>query len=617
MQKEFETKNIVLNKNISADTKDLLKNMLRVDSDDRCDIRWVLRHPAITKNIHKFKEPIREEEFSIMLRNYMINTRGNQGRHMPEGLADIVDYKKKSIPKDFFGDIPVINRSGVSQPMNYNFFDDDNGKNGVMPRKSRDYRIFFSEDPDNKVMGSLDSHAPRGQIFERISNLRKSRSNFFDQFGQKPLLPQTNDISTKTEQIFVKTNIFNAKSSPIESFVDKQGSYNTSTNRFADFQSLKQGIDSYLGPKNQNSSQLPINVKPNVTSKPLDYVVKSSNKIENFNQTFGDKLATVPKTTTPFGSYTQTISNPTQSSNNQYYKDNTTYTMSPFSQTNVNNTNQTIDRVPVMSRTNVEPSYEFSKFGQNNLTESTTFNQFSNNKASESEAFPKEKSLYDSYTARDSNNVSHTSTNWVNAHPQNQVTTRRLTLDKPISNTEPQNRMQNNPMDFGGSQKLQTPSQFIYAQQYNNIDRGLISARGDNYNAQSLPKSLSSAKIHSTVNQSDTSRYNEDKFGFKNFMFTQQNKVVRLEDDVQKKLDSHLSQQSVIPPSNLKNLSTSDLSSYKKLMEQALSKTTDIQTQGLNSRNIESNRFIDAFKVGSRGNDSKLNTFEPGQTRRL
>lgn len=86
------TKNINIRKSLDFQTKDLLKKLLCIDDTKRIDIDQVLQHPALVSNLENFKNPIEERDFSILIRNYMLNTEGNMGKALPDALDKLL-YK--------------------------------------------------------------------------------------------------------------------------------------------------------------------------------------------------------------------------------------------------------------------------------------------------------------------------------------------------------------------------------------------------------------------------------------------------------------------------------------------------------------------------------------------
>ena len=54
------TKNILLKKSLSPETKDLLKNILKTDDKKRFTINQILDHPAMKNNEKDFNEALSE-----------------------------------------------------------------------------------------------------------------------------------------------------------------------------------------------------------------------------------------------------------------------------------------------------------------------------------------------------------------------------------------------------------------------------------------------------------------------------------------------------------------------------------------------------------------------------
>ncbi len=93
IQQEFNQMNIMINQTISPDCKDLLQRILKVDKNRRYDIDEILEHPAITKLMPEFEKPISNEEFLVMVKNYMLNDDGFVIRTLPDSLEEYF-YKK-------------------------------------------------------------------------------------------------------------------------------------------------------------------------------------------------------------------------------------------------------------------------------------------------------------------------------------------------------------------------------------------------------------------------------------------------------------------------------------------------------------------------------------------
>ena len=300
MQREFETKSIQLKNGISEDTKDLIRNMLKTDSNDRCDAKWILNHPAIAKNREKFRQPIGEEEFTTLIRNYMINTKGTEGRDIPEALSDLMNLRQQSNNKDFFKDVNVNSQSN------------DYG----IARKSSDYRMFYNNQ-DSSRNNAHNGYAPRGQIFERISNIHKNQDNHNNYTGTHNIysLDNGNDNNTR----FLKSGVANTQGISENLNAKPQLNLNTNNNytSLSGNNPAKSGFTGqndafnynrtqYQEPKPQLNNSTPfthqntertyqLNNTAHLTSSLVTdnlYTSYGQNN-SNYNQTFGSKTANI------------------------------------------------------------------------------------------------------------------------------------------------------------------------------------------------------------------------------------------------------------------------------------------------------------------------------------
>ena len=82
----MQTKEIAHDDNLNADILDLMKGMLERDPKKRFDMIDVLGHRAIVKNRCSFKEPLSSEEFTILIRNFLINSPSGITSEAPEDV---------------------------------------------------------------------------------------------------------------------------------------------------------------------------------------------------------------------------------------------------------------------------------------------------------------------------------------------------------------------------------------------------------------------------------------------------------------------------------------------------------------------------------------------------
>ena len=116
MRKEFSTKGIKINKNLSTDTKDLLKALLKRKEENRLTIDEVIDQPAFVNNIEEFKKPINKNEFEILVKNFLINSGGGRNRTLPDSILNNknISSKIQSVKIPFYGENqnnPVVNNN--------------------------------------------------------------------------------------------------------------------------------------------------------------------------------------------------------------------------------------------------------------------------------------------------------------------------------------------------------------------------------------------------------------------------------------------------------------------------------------------------------------------------
>ena len=164
MNSELKSKGIEINAMLSADTKDLLKCLLRKVTNDRYDINQVLQHPALTKNIEEFKRPLSESERKTLLENYMFNCGSSEVREMPEGMDQLSTEVKNEMKKSVaISEKPSLKKA-TDSPFNSefkNFFDDV---------------LHFENDPKVNFKGG-------DNFFDFVKS-----SNFFKKSAQKEQL---------------------------------------------------------------------------------------------------------------------------------------------------------------------------------------------------------------------------------------------------------------------------------------------------------------------------------------------------------------------------------------------------------------------------------------------
>ena len=87
----------MLRKSLSKETKDLIKNVLKSDANKRYTIQQILDHPAIKNNIKEFESCLSEQDFSILFRNYMLNSDTEGKRIVPDSFENLVHLTKSPL----------------------------------------------------------------------------------------------------------------------------------------------------------------------------------------------------------------------------------------------------------------------------------------------------------------------------------------------------------------------------------------------------------------------------------------------------------------------------------------------------------------------------------------
>ena len=572
MQREFSSKQIQLKNDLGDDTKDLMKNMLKVDSNDRCDIDWILNHPAIAKNKERFRQPISEQEFATLIRNFMINTKGTEGRDMPEALSDFMNIRQQNMKTDFFS-----------------AFDFKSPDSDEIPRKSMDYRMFDNNQGSNQYMPQ-DHHAPRGQIFERLSNMNHVQS--------KSNISNTGDVyslnhTTGVGNMFLKPGAVNTQKQA--EIINTKPQLNLNSG----------GNYTNLGPNNVYNNFA--NQGTNVTYNRAPYHEQRGNLLNStqFQQQATDRTYGMNNTTNlpsslqadkfynqqsgtrvgygqPLGTNTTNITHQMQTGNNtfvntanQYGMHNTINYGGQLQQTTGNTTYTRIIQNPGSSR-NIGEGYT------QNYTKIYEPNQVVTMRRG-SDAVKQGDVSYEPPTSRDSGNKTL-------LNQTNNITTKRYPLEQPrqqINTAEmTTNKPQETKVEINRGQQPPSNIQYIYKEgkAYNgNVDREREVHRP-------LTKAFSTVMTQPSIQQSTEKSSGTDRFGYKNYVFTQSNRVVKLEDNDRSRLDTYLAQNNVIS-SNLRNLSSSDLTQYRNLMNNNKVQVSEPTGQGT-SVNPPSQKYV-------------------------
>ena len=224
MQDEFKNKTININEALDKETKDLMKHMLKVDINDRCDIDWILNHPALRNRHEEFQQPLTEPEFTVLLRNYILNTKGDDGRDFPDSLNKVIDvYKEGNTVQEKTVEMPVRKESLDSNAIQGNgffsdvslkdpkshresivdYFEEVRNDDSIQPKETSDSRIQRNSQMGQSIPGNPYITA-RGHMFESKFNNNFSPSKF----QTSPLVHK----DTKTVQTLQHSQVHNITS---------------------------------------------------------------------------------------------------------------------------------------------------------------------------------------------------------------------------------------------------------------------------------------------------------------------------------------------------------------------------------------------------------------------
>ena len=88
--RELQNIDIPADPKLDPDIQHLMNSMLDRDQKTRLDINGVLNHPAITKNLKSFEQPISSDDFKILIRNYFVNSPQKVTSEAPEAILKFV-----------------------------------------------------------------------------------------------------------------------------------------------------------------------------------------------------------------------------------------------------------------------------------------------------------------------------------------------------------------------------------------------------------------------------------------------------------------------------------------------------------------------------------------------
>ena len=197
---EFRTKKIAIKGSLSADIKDLLKHVLQVDPDKRYNIDKVLAHPVIVKNRERLKEPISGDEYSTLMRYYVLNSGASLTRDIPEEVMKLINSQKANAAKP--GNSVTTNSNQDSMSNNSSDFKSQGSESSNKPKQLPSAN-FFDAIPQSGAFrkeGKSDNN-----IQQEVNAVpQKSSSSNFDSFFQDTAtnyssknIPSTNFDSQK------------------------------------------------------------------------------------------------------------------------------------------------------------------------------------------------------------------------------------------------------------------------------------------------------------------------------------------------------------------------------------------------------------------------------------
>lgn len=92
MRQQFSKPNINIYNHISTETKELIKFLLKKNTNTRPNISQVLEHDAIRKNLSEISKPLTHEEMVLLVNNYRINTVGSSELDISHSLLRSLCY---------------------------------------------------------------------------------------------------------------------------------------------------------------------------------------------------------------------------------------------------------------------------------------------------------------------------------------------------------------------------------------------------------------------------------------------------------------------------------------------------------------------------------------------
>lgn len=132
MRQQFSKPNINIYNHISTETKDLIKFLLKKNTNTRPNITQVLEHSAIQKNLSEISKPLSQEEVILLVNNYRINTVDSNELDISHSLLRSLCYSmdhheitgKHFTPAPVPSDVLWTNQTKSSISLEANFLSD-------------------------------------------------------------------------------------------------------------------------------------------------------------------------------------------------------------------------------------------------------------------------------------------------------------------------------------------------------------------------------------------------------------------------------------------------------------------------------------------------------------
>lgn len=501
MQREFRSKDIVIDSRLSNDTKDLIRSMLRTDGDDRCDIKWVLNHPALRKNVRSFEQPITENEFTVLIKNYIINTKANEGRDLPDALSDFMNLQNQGQVQQrnngFFDDVAHLSPRKKKLDSIMDFFGDVSKEQQNTQPKHTDQRIFYNRDYESKKMlETRESIMPRFQMFEStFSKQNSGNKHEQSRFVKKPEQQR-------------KQYVINPE--PVQPQTVKQNSYLQSSNLFT---RQNQG---YVNQKINEPSYNYLNVHSLPQSQRNSGSQGQKYDISNLTTSHVSTRSRAQTTQTyqPQPQQVRRVSNATNNSNKQQTKvfkiETTNYTGTPIKNNNVRQYQQAPSpQQPVLPYS--KSTRVISRPFEPTISTVTQY---------------KQDRLSGKLNSNQNNNL----------HP-NDITSSRFINSYPTQlNSRPQSRQQAQEAKPDTKKKL-TLANYKYV--YVNGKMQKVDMTEQEKNKLMMPRSFST-QLPKLVQQPSNNGYSKDDTDFSKMLFTQSSKYIKLSDEKSRQFNTLL-----------------------------------------------------------------------------